>query len=111
MSSTWRGAMLVSALIATPFLHAQSLTVMPATASVNTGATIQFTKQSMLLSPETVTWSVAGIPSGNTTVGTIDATGLYKAPAAVPSPNRVRVTATSTAMPSIVANTYVTATA
>jgi len=51
------------------------------------------------LSPNTVTWSVNGIAGGNATVGTVSASGLYTAPAAVPSQSDVTVTATSTAYP------------
>ena len=43
-----------------------------------------------------VTWSVSGVQSGNSTVGTVSTSGLYTAPSAVPSPNPVTVTATST---------------
>ncbi len=43
----------------------------------------------------TVTWSVAGITGGNTTVGTITTGGLYQAPATVPSTGTtIMVTAT-----------------
>ncbi|MFN8651265.1 MAG: hypothetical protein U0133_05125 [Gemmatimonadales bacterium] len=38
-------------------------------------------------------WSVDGIDGGNSTVGTVDSTGLYTAPARVPSPARVDVCA------------------
>lgn len=38
-------------------------------------------------------WSVDGIDGGNSTVGTVDSTGLYTAPAQVPSPARVDVCA------------------
>src|SRR5262249_38598767 len=41
------------------------------------------------------TWSVNGIQGGNSTVGTIDSTGLYKAPANEPNPHTVTVTASS----------------
>ena len=51
------------------------------------------------LSPNTVTWTVNGIPGGNGMVGTISPTGLYRAPAAVPQQNAVKVRATSTAYP------------
>ena len=46
-----------------------------------------------------VTWSVNGIPGGNTIVGTIDARGLYRAPATLPNPNFVKVSASSVAGP------------
>src|SRR4051812_6728288 len=51
------------------------------------------------LSPNTVTWTVNGIPGGDSSVGTVSATGLYQAPAAVPPANAVSVAATSTAYP------------
>src|SRR3954466_16157383 len=51
------------------------------------------------LSPNTVTLSVNGVPGGNSTYGTISATGLYQAPTAIPEKNSVVVTAASTAYP------------
>jgi len=48
-----------------------------------------------------VIWSVNGVTGGNATVGTIDANGVYRTPAIVPSPNSVRVAATGTAGPSM----------
>jgi len=47
-----------------------------------------------------VTWSVNGVPGGNATVGTVDATGLYTAPQNLPMPAAVTVRATSVADPS-----------
>ena len=44
-----------------------------------------------------VTWSVGGVPGGNSTVGTISASGLYSAPFMVPAPAAVSITATSQA--------------
>ncbi len=45
-----------------------------------------------------VTWQVNGVTGGNASAGTIDANGLYTAPAVVPSPNNpVMVTAVSQA--------------
>ena len=55
-----------------------------------------------------VTWSVNGIPGGNTTVGTIDARGLYRAPATLPNPNFVKVSASSITGPSASATAPVT---
>jgi hypothetical protein len=57
--------------------QATTVTVSPKLAAVTaTTQTQQFTS-----SPTTVTWSVDGIAGGNTTVGTITATGLYTPPA------------------------------
>ncbi|HME09059.1 MAG TPA: hypothetical protein VKG25_18520, partial [Bryobacteraceae bacterium] len=49
------------------------------------------------LAVTTVNWSVNGMAGGNTTYGTVSATGLYAAPAVVPTNNAVTVQATSTA--------------
>src|SRR5262249_42791910 len=55
-----------------------------------------------------VIWSVNGIVGGNATVGTIDATGNYKAPAALPAGNPVTVKATSVADQAVFAVATVT---
>ena len=47
-----------------------------------------------------VTWSVNGVTGGNTTLGTIDANGMYTAPSVVPNPSTVTVAATSITAPS-----------
>lgn len=52
------------------------------------------------LTPNTVTWTVDGIPGGDSTVGTISNTGLYLAPATPPPAGAVSIRATSTAVPS-----------
>jgi len=44
-----------------------------------------------------VTWQVNGVVGGNSTVGTISTTGLYQAPAAIPAPPTVTVTAVANA--------------
>lgn len=41
--------------------------------------------------PRGVQWTVNGIPGGNAEVGTIDASGIYRAPAKAPAPNEVVV--------------------
>jgi hypothetical protein len=43
--------------------------------------------------PEEVNWAVNDIPGGNTTVGTVDETGLYRAPSTVPSPREIHICA------------------
>jgi uncharacterized protein (DUF1800 family) len=55
-----------------------------------------------------VTWSVNGMPGGNATVGTIDASGGYKAPDSLPSPSNVTVQATSVVQPSATGTSNVT---
>ena len=76
---------------------AQNITVY-SSYKIEIGASRQLTAY-VPLSPNTVTWTVNGIPGGNATVGTISASGLYQAPAAVPMQNAVTVRATSTAYP------------
>lgn len=73
------------------------VSVSPATANVGLGLTQQFTATVTGSTTTTVTWSVNGIAGGDATVGTIDATGLYTAPAVVPSPDdTVTIAAAST---------------
>jgi phospholipase C len=56
------------------------LTTSPQSASVNTNATQQFTAAAGGTNAA-VTWYVDGVESGDSSTGTIDATGLYTAPA------------------------------
>ena len=77
---------------------AQTITVYNGGGKIEVGAQRQLTAY-VPLTPNTVTWSVNGIPGGNATVGTVSANGLYVAPAAVPANNVVSVRATSTAFP------------
>ena len=69
-----------------------SVSVSPASATVLAGKTQQFTASVSNASNTTVTWSVDGVAGGNSTVGTVDSTGLYTAPAAA---GNHTVTATS----------------
>ncbi len=43
--------------------------------------------------PKQVTWTVNDIPGGNDTLGTIDAAGLYRAPAQAPVPREIHIVA------------------
>jgi len=67
-----------------------AVNVKPGTASVQTGATRQFTSNTP------VNWSVNDVAGGNATLGTIKAAGLYTAPANVPSPATVTLKGVST---------------
>jgi len=69
--------------------------VSPATTSVQAGGTRTFTATVINAADTTVTWHVDGVVGGNATFGTISATGAYTAPASVPSPAIVTVTAVS----------------
>lgn len=77
------------------------VTVSPATANVQEGSQQQFTATVTNTSDTTVTWQVNGITGGNATVGTIGTAGLYTAPAAIPSPASVTITAFISDVPSI----------
>jgi uncharacterized protein (DUF1800 family) len=74
---------------------AQNITVY-SSGSVAVGQSRQLTAY-VPLSPNTVMWAVNGVAGGNESVGTVSASGLYRAPAAVPQTPAVTVTATSTA--------------
>jgi len=75
------------------------VTVAPASTSVVTGATQQITASVVGTSNTAVTWTVQGAGCSALACGTVDSTGLYTAPSAVPSPAVVTVTATSSADP------------
>jgi hypothetical protein len=72
-----------------------NVTINPTSATVRTGRTHTFSATVQNASNTTVTWKVNGISGGNSIVGTITVKGLYLAPASVPTPNPVTVTAVS----------------
>ncbi len=88
-----------------------TVSVSPATASLVTGATQAFTATVANSGNASVLWQVNGATGGNSTVGTISSAGLYTAPATVPTPPQVTVTATSVADPGKSASAAVTVTA
>ena len=67
--------------------------------SVPVSGTKKFTASVANTSNTAVTWQVNGTTGGESTHGTIDATGLYTAPAAIPSPATVTIAAISQAQP------------
>lgn len=75
--------------------------VSPATADVAAGASQQFTATVAGYSNTSVQWSVDGVSGGNSSVGTVNSSGLYTAPAQV---GNHTVTATSVANSSLSAN-------
>jgi len=79
-----------------------TVTVSPASASVQVGNTVPFSATVNNSSDQLVTWT--------TSVGSISSTGVYTAPANVPSPATVTIQATSHADPSAVGTASVTIT-
>jgi hypothetical protein len=79
------------------------LTTAAAQVSVHVTSTLRVTdtvQLTALVSGSTnqkVVWKVNGITGGNSTVGTVSTTGLYVAPATIPTPGTVKVTAVSEA--------------
>lgn len=85
-----------------------TVTISPASASVRVDHTLKFTATVENASPTTVTWKVNGVAGGNSTVGKVNANGVYTAPAVAPSPAQVSVMAVSLADPSKSATAKVT---
>jgi hypothetical protein len=71
--------------------------VTPHSASVVVNQQLTFQVRVTNTANTSVTWFVAGISGGNSTVGTISAGGVYTAPAQVPNPASVAITAVSQA--------------
>jgi uncharacterized protein (DUF1800 family) len=71
------------------------VTLSPGASTVRAGDTLQFTAKVTAAMDQTVVWSVNGVAGGNSTIGTISTSGLYKAPAALPTPNSVSIEAMS----------------
>lgn len=65
------------------FRH-DSITISPTEVSVASGGTVQFAASSSNQG-EALEWKVNGVVGGNSTLGTISASGLYSAPACSPS--------------------------
>ncbi len=86
-----------TSISSTPPPRPVQVTISPTSATVQSGATQQFNAMVTGYSNTAATWSVNEIVGGNSTLGTISASGLYTAPAVVPSPNTVTLKATSVA--------------
>ena len=74
-----------------------TVTVTPTTGSVLLGKTLQLTAKVSGTSNVTVTWSVNGTSGGDSVTGTISPEGIYTAPADLPAPANVTITAASVA--------------
>jgi len=73
-----------------------AVSISPTSATVNTGATRQFTATVTGTANTAVTWQVNNVTGGNSTTGTISTGGLYTAPVTVPA-SPVTVTVVSQA--------------
>jgi hypothetical protein len=85
-----------------------SVSVAPSAVDVRAGLAQPFTATVTGSSNESVTWQVNGVTGGASVTGTISASGVYTAPAAVPSPNSVTVQAVSVANSSAAGQSAVT---
>jgi hypothetical protein len=84
-----------------------TVTVTPSSASLRVGH-LQTFAATVTGATGGVTWSVNNVPGGDGSVGTIDASGSYLAPSAVPNPNPVTVRATSMSTPTASGSATVT---
>ena len=97
-----------SAAASVTIVSVVGVTVTPSSASVATGATQQLIASVVGTSNTAVTWAVQGAGCSAAACGTVDSSGFYTAPSAVPSPAAVTVTATSSADPSKTASASLT---
>jgi hypothetical protein len=81
---------------------------MPPAANVRAGATQPFTASVTGTTNQNVTWSVNGVAGGNATSGTISGSGVYTAPASLPSSNAITISAASAVDSSASATSNVT---
>ncbi len=89
---------------------AAAAAITPKSATVQVGATQTFVANVTGAIDTAVTWQVDGLPGGSATVGTITADGVYTAPAAVPIPATVTVTAVPRTDPGLAASADLTIT-
>jgi hypothetical protein len=87
-----------------------AIAISPTSATVRVKQTKQFTATVQNTTNTSVTWRVNGVVGGNSSVGTISASGAYRAPNSVPNPAVVTVSATSNADPTKSASASVTVT-
>jgi hypothetical protein len=104
-------------------LSGASIGISPPTATVTINERLTFTASQGGSSSGSLSWSVNGIPGGNSTFGQICVTGSnpcqsftsgsatqvdYVAPGSIPSPNPVPITVSSTTNPSLSASAQIT---
>jgi hypothetical protein len=86
------------------------VSITPSSADVALGQTQQFQSTVTGTTSTAVIWSVGSTGTGNAAIGTISSSGLYTAPATLPNPSSVIITATSQAAPESSASATVTLT-
>jgi hypothetical protein len=87
---------------------AVAISISPTAATVRVGRTKQFVATVQNTTNTAVTWKVNGTTGGSTATGTITSKGVYRAPAKIPTPATVTVTAVSNADPTKSAGALVT---
>ena len=90
------------------FIRTLAITVSPSSAQVATGSKQQFHATITDAVDSAVTWSVGGRGCEGSACGTISADGLYTAPAKVPNPATISVTAAAAISPTESASSTVT---
>ena len=73
------------------------VTISPVVATLAPGATQQFSDVVQNTTNTAVTWQVNGVTGGDAVHGTVSSAGLYTAPAVIPTPSSVTVSAVSVA--------------
>ena len=86
---------------------AAGMKIAPSSTTLRAGDSVQFSATVTGNMNQVVAWSVNGVAGGNSSVGTIDSTGKYQAPLSLPTPNSVKVQATSLADKSLSASSSV----
>jgi uncharacterized protein (DUF1800 family) len=83
----FKGLLVLLCALSEPFaaLAATTVTVSPGYQNLGVNSTLQYTAQVSGLANTAVRWQVNNVAGGNSTIGTISATGLYKSPATVPT--------------------------
>ena len=84
-----------------------TVTLTPAGGTIRCGATLSLTAKLANTTNQAVIWLVNGEAGGSPTVGTVSTTGVYAAPALLPNPAAVTVTAVSQADPAAEASATV----
>ena len=93
---------------AAPSMMGITVSISPTGAAAVVGLDRQFTSTvNGTMNTSAVTWAINGVAGGNSTLGTVDSTGHYKAPAVPPPGYIVTLSATSVEDPTVSASTTI----